>query len=381
MNNLTSFKELLLKKAIDSGSLQELIPLMKDEILADMIIESLEKMSEAMGRVATAGVTAFGQDLTSTDAAHLNDAVSHHVSHYKSALKNGNRELADKHLNQIIPLMHFIGQAKKHSNGNLDMKYTNLRPWEHNYTSTLTRQEARDRGLSVKPIKDGADPTEFHKETDGLNVRLSDVPRSKDNPFSIPDYRYLEMPPHSGHRLKDVGHINPNSGYPFEDIRVGTQANIKAGKGHIEIQDIPKQDAYVPHPYDEHPAFKLVHKKEKQRNLGGKEKDLTASIQEWKAKHEPTLEQRYSDKYDRNPENFHGEVKSPHFHEGLTLHPQTPWPNQVPNQVPNYSPDSKKGSGLSEEVKNRFAPKKAATPVIDMSALPEALRNRFGGKK
>ncbi len=106
---LKSFRELLLKKADGNPTLQTIIDVMKDDLIANKVIESLEKMARpqaSMGRSANAAVTAFGNQMKNKDVEMMRDALSHHVSHYKSALKNGQREIADKHLNQIIPLMH-----------------------------------------------------------------------------------------------------------------------------------------------------------------------------------------------------------------------------------------------------------------------------------
>ena len=136
---LKSFRELLLKKAANDPTLQTLIDVMKDELIAEKVIESLEKMARpqaSMGRSANAAITAYGNQMKNKDVEMMRDALAHHINHYRSALKNGKREIADQHLNKIVPLMHLAARAGAHSGGQLGLDYTPLEPWETNYTST-----------------------------------------------------------------------------------------------------------------------------------------------------------------------------------------------------------------------------------------------------
>jgi hypothetical protein len=382
---LKSFRELLLKKAVDNPTLQTIIYVMKDELIADKVFESLEKMADpqaGVGRNATAAVTAYGQGLTDSDVHDVHDALSHHVSHYKSALKNGKREVADQHLNKIIPLMHFITQAGKHSGGKLNLDYTSLRPWEMNYTSNITRKQARDAGLSNSPLREGANPNELHEETKGLDRRLKSGSRDK-NPFLVPDYRYLEMPPHPGHKDKKVTH---QGGYPFEDIQVGSHADTKAKRAHLDIEDIPAKDSFTPHPLDSHPALQLVESKTKQRNLGGKEQDLANSIKSWEETTAPEREQRLTDKYNKNPEGFATRgIKKPSHH--FADIPLTKMPHHEAKDLSHLPPSLRAKHGESQKQTTAEIPAVPAAEVAptisakDLSHLPPSLRAKHGGGK
>jgi len=147
---LKSFKEILLKKAEGNPYLQTLIKYAKDDLLAEEVIESLLKMAEpsaAMGRGANSALTSFAGHMDNSDVEQMRDALGHHVSHYRGALKSMHaaqdpaqkaklRGVADQHLNQIVPLMHLAGRAGKHSGGKMTLDYHTTTPWESNYTTT-----------------------------------------------------------------------------------------------------------------------------------------------------------------------------------------------------------------------------------------------------
>ena len=88
---LKSFKEILLKKAEGNPYLQTLIKYAKDDLLAEEVIESLLKMAEpsaAMGRGANSALTSYAGHMDNSDVEQLRDALGHHVSHYRGALKS-----------------------------------------------------------------------------------------------------------------------------------------------------------------------------------------------------------------------------------------------------------------------------------------------------
>ena len=183
---LKGFRELLLKKLeiTENSYLQDFVRYAKDDLIAERVLESLEKMAQpsaAMGRGANSALTAYGGQLTKTDIEQLKDALAHHISHYRGALKAGNRDAADKHLNKIIPLMHTIGRVSKHSGGKLALDYRSTTPWESNYT-TLERHPHNNK------LKEG---------TKDLGRRPKKTREGSSR--GVPDYRYLEMPPHAGH--------------------------------------------------------------------------------------------------------------------------------------------------------------------------------------
>lgn len=330
---LKGFRELLLKKAANDPTLQTLIDVMKDEIIAEKVLESLEKMARpqaSMGRGANAGVTAFGNQMKNKDVEMMRDALSHHINHHKAALKNGQREIADQHLNKIIPMMHLAGRAATHSNGQLGLDYTPTEPWETNYTTTERRPE-------TGKLKEG---------TKGLRRRLNSASRDK-NPRSVPDYRYLEMAPHEGHA--DTAKSPHKGGYPFEEIQLGSPAKIDAKEAYLHSQDVGKQDAFVPHPFDEHPIHDIA--EQSQDDLTpDKMAEFADAMQNWGgSEHNKKWLEGVKRLHAADPQAFaaRGKTKPGHHFEDLPLGEQ---------------------------------PHKAAGPKVDMASLPPELAAKFGNK-
>lgn len=305
---LKSFRELLLKKAANDPTLQTIIDVMRDDLIAEKVIESLEKMARpqaSMGRSANAGVTAYGNQMKNKDVEMMRDALAHHVNHYRSALKSGNREVADKHLEKIIPMMHLAGRAAAHSNGQLGLDYTPLEPWETNYTTDERRDE-------TGKLKEG---------TKGLRRRLNSVSRDK-NPRSVPDYRYLEMAPHERHA--DTEKSPHKGGYPFEEIQLGNPAKIDAKEAYLNLNDVGPQEGYVPHPFDEHPVHGIA--EHKQDDLGPSQmQEFADQMQNWhNTDHNQKWLQGLKELHAKDPEAFkaRGKVKPGHHFDGIPLLPQ-----------------------------------------------------------
>jgi hypothetical protein len=375
---LKSFRELLLKKAADNPTLQTIIDVMKDELIAEKVIESLEKMARpqaSMGRSANAAVTAFGNQMKNKDVEMMRDALAHHVSHYKSALKNGQRDVADKHLEKIIPLMHLAGKASAHSNGQLGLDYTPLEPWETNYT-TPKRIEANEiepggRGV-VGKLKEG---------TKGLRRRPNPGAR-EDNPRAVRDYRYLEMAPHEEHA--DTKRSPHKGGYPFEEIQIGNPAKIDAKEAYLHLHDPGKQEGFVPHPFDEHPIHDVADEPQgslKQEQL----EDVAQKMQDWhNSEHNAKWMQSIKDAHGKDPEAFkaRGKVKPGHHFEGMQLL-QQPHHKQLSSDEVKVLPQAAAKFVKPQEVapaQVKAEAPKAAISSKDMAALPEALRAKFGGK-
>ena len=121
---LSSFRELLLRKST-SEDLGTLVKFMKDEVLADMVIESLEKMA----RIASKGSTAnfpmrdFATEMDpELEPAMIHDALSHHASRYKQALKEGRNDLANQHAGQLLKIMNLADKVQKHTDGKLHVE-------------------------------------------------------------------------------------------------------------------------------------------------------------------------------------------------------------------------------------------------------------------
>lgn len=374
---LKSFRELLLKKAADNPTLQTIIDVMKDDLIADKVIESLEKMARpqaSKGRGANAAITAFGNQMKNKDVEMMRDALSHHVSHYQAALKNGQRDIADKHLNKIIPLMDLAGKAGAHSNGQLAIDNVPLEPWETNYTTPERRTE-------TGKLKEG---------TKGLRRRLNSAPREK-NPRSVPDYRYLEMKPHEEHSdvTGNSAHLKGHKGgYPFEEIQIGNSAKIDANEAYLHLQDVGKQDAYTPHPFDEHPIHAIADEPQNSLSQGDLEQ-FANKMNDWhSSEHNAKWMQGVKQAHANDPEGFkvRGKKKPGHFHEGLKLLRQ---PHALPEELEAkfnkpqepVAPPTQAAPAVSAAP----APTKTEvtkTPAIsaqDLSHLPPALRAKFGG--
>lgn len=309
---LKGFKELLLKRTEDHPELKFLIGVIKDDILVEKVIESLEKMARpqaSMGRGANAGVVAFAHQLKNKDVKMMRDALAHHISHYKSALKNGNREVADKHLSKVIPMMHLAGKAGAHSGGKLALDYIPLEPWETNYTTTARLPNGKlkegTKGLGRRPA--GSHPGSDHTS------------RTEDH-RNVPDYRYLEMAPHAGHVDTQKGKFK--GGYPFEEIRLGDSTRVDSGEGYLHhYEDIEPQNDFVPHPFDSHPVHDVVKMKQDHFTPEFTQKFIE-SMSQWDAHPEhQRWNQHIKDQYSKDPEGFkaRGTKKYPHFYEGLNL--------------------------------------------------------------
>lgn len=396
---LKSFRELLLKKAADNPTLQTLIDVMKDDLIASKVIESLEKMAKpqaSMGRSANAAVTAFGNQMKNKDVEMMRDALSHHVSHYQSALKNGQRDIADQHLNQIIPLMHLAGKASAHSNGQLGLDYVPLEPWETNYT-TPERLKAEDVAASgrgvVGKLKEGTKGLrrrpQGNKDARMPKFNSKGEKISDGNGRAVPDYRYLEMKPHEEHG--DTKRSPHKGGYPFEEIQIGNPAKIDAKEAYLHLQDVGKQDAYVPHPFDAHPIHEIADTPQSSLKPEDME-SIAAKMQDWhNSEHNAKWMEGVKRLHASNPEAFkaRGKTKPGHFHEGLKLMRQ---PHALPEAL-----EAKFGQQAAAPAPAAEAPAQPAAPAQaepqaatgpkltpDLAAhLPKELQHlaaKFGGK-
>jgi len=376
---LKSFRELLLKKAANDPTLQTIIDVMKDDLIAEKVIESLEKMARpqaSMGRSANAAVTAFGNQMKNKDVEMMRDALSHHVSHYRSALKNGQRDIADQHLNKIIPMMHLAGRAAAHSNGQLGLDYTPLEPWETNYTTPKRREE-------TGKLKEG---------TKGLRRRLNSTPRAAPGETdenakgfrSVPDYRYLEMAPHEEHA--DTKKSPHKGGYPFEEIQLGNPAKIDSKEAYLHINDPGKQDAYVGHPFDEHPIHEYA--EYKQDSLQPEHmKQFAEAMQNWHGSdHNAKWMEGVKRLHAADPDAFkaRGKIKPGHHFEGINLLDQPHKKSVLPPELEaKYGNKAQVQTAAPAQVETPTAATtaKPTMPKDLMAHLPAELRARFGGGK
>lgn len=228
MSNISNFREILLRRAENNVELQALIKSASDDFIEGKMIEALEKMAEDRRRPRSTNkaVQHFGDyslDSAGDMANMIHDALSHHVSHYKAALKNNNKTLASQHMKKIHNIMHFSRKlsrdsANDYSGGKLNIEAVDPKPWER----------------SGFPATSEGKVKKFVTDTKGW---------SRDGGT----YDYMQMEPHS-HYSKETDMHGHKGAYPLEEIKVN-------GK-YLDINDDIKPTSYVGHEFDEHPIIK-----------------------------------------------------------------------------------------------------------------------------
>jgi len=327
---LDSFKSILLRKADGNKNLFELLNNLDEDLFINSVVDALEKMAKPTnltGTNANGPVTSFGANLDRTDVTQLRDALGHHLSHYKAALKAHHaapegpdkvkmRQVADQHLEHAIPLMHLTARAAAHSNGKMGIDYPPLAPWETNYTTLQRASNGSGR---------------FLRDAKLLRARPSkNAKRNDPNSTAIPDYRYLEMPPHPGHDA--VSKMPHSGGYPWEDVQIGSKSDIDAKKAFLHIEDVPDKKEYTPHEFDKHPI----------RNVADIQADhmTPEALQQfasdhgnWRTgeDHKKWMEGQKA-KFAADKEGYmkRGQSKGPHFYEGIPLQEQPGHVHSVP---------------------------------------------------
>jgi protein-arginine kinase activator protein McsA len=278
----SNFRELLAvkAKAYQNLELLKLVKSLSASTLEEYIIESLEKMarnSDHIGKNPNRSLMTFAKDIQNDDILMLKDALGHHISRYKSALKAFHaatdkdqrrklRSVADQHVSRIVPLVHLAARVGRHSNGKLIEDTPPIRAWQANYTGHHKFKDFKPISVDAQgkvtvfdpvrnAIKGPGKPENELIGTEGWGGRPSASGRkpghNHNNSRSTPDYRYLEMPKNKNH---DKAWQTPHTGgFPFEDIRIGSEDEVAKGGGHLHIEDVPNVDSYVPHEFDYHP--------------------------------------------------------------------------------------------------------------------------------
>jgi len=254
---LDNFKTLLLRKSVDNKDLEVLIKFMKEEVLADIVYESLEKMAriKSKGDAANFPLRDFATEM---DPEHepnmLHDALSHHASQYKAALKAGEQGVANHHADKIYKLMDMADKAQKHTNGKLSVEAVSPHAWERN---SKPDQYNEKHQAAYKAAKDSGKVESGAKlSTDEKKGMLLDAGKRKLGQFVTDtkgwshrpsDFSFLQQAPHEAY-AKEINKHGNNQAYPIEKIKVN-------GK-HLDIQDIPEQALSTEdHPFDKHPIM------------------------------------------------------------------------------------------------------------------------------
>lgn len=365
---LNSFKSILLRKADGNKNIVELLHNMEEDFFIDSVVEALEKMAKPThltGINANGPVTSFGANLDKTDMTQVRDALGHHLSHYKAALKAHHthpeghpdkmkmRQVADQHLEHALPLMHLAARAGAHSKGKMGIDYPPLAPWETNYTTLIRNDNGR-----------------FKRDAKLLRARPSkNAKRNDPNSTGIPDYHYLEMPPHPGHEA--IGKMPHTGGYPWEDIQIGSPADIDAKKAFLHIEDISDKKEYTPHEFDQHPIRGVADVQADHMTPEAMQTFATAHGGWRSGEHHKKWLEGQKNKFATDKEGYmkRGQTKGSHFYEGIPLQEQPGHVHSVPAK--------QKMQAATEAVSPKIAAavaKQSSTPVVpkpSVSATPE----------
>lgn len=367
---LDSFKAILLRKADGNTNLLEVLTNIEEDALINSVVDALEKMAKPThltGVNANAPLTGFGANLDRTDTTQLRDALSHHLSHYKAALKGHHaatdekekghlRQVADQHLEHAIPLMHLAARASAHSQGKLGIDYPPLAPWETNYTTL----ERTDKGR-------------FKRDAKLLRARPSKgAKRDHDLSTSIPDYHYLEMAPHPGH--ESVGKMPHEGGYPWEEVQVGSPADIDAKKAYLHIEDIADKKDYTPHEFDSHPIRGVADVQADHMTPDTMQNFATAHAGWRSSEHHKKWMEGQKAKFTADQEGYkkRGQTKGPHFYEGIPLQDQ---PGHTKPYAASLAAKKAAASVADAKAPASVTPKASATPEINTDLLPKSIRH------
>jgi len=271
---LDSFKSLLIKKAEGNTDLQTLIRLISHDILAEEIIESLEKMASSKGNKANSALTSFAGGMTEPDIHMLHDAISHHISHAAAINKEhpptmapithdinvtDHRDggvqktrqfdtqkvdmhpLATKHIETAMKLANIAAKSRKWSMGKMSFDHVPPNAWEMNHTSDHTRANSKGH------IK-------FADDQQGLKRKLDN------NRF--PNHGYLMLTPHPS--SKNKGKLRGNEGqYPFEEMKINDKHIVIDPAHYGAIDSNGKAPTkYTPHAFESHPLLQKEGKNE-----------------------------------------------------------------------------------------------------------------------
>jgi hypothetical protein len=372
MSKLDSFRELLVKKSQDI-SLQNLVKFMRDEVLADLVVESLEKMARAShkGDAANLATRDFGTEM---DPAHepnmIHDALSHHISNYKAALNGGKQDLANQHAKQAFRIMDMADQAQKHSRGKLQVEAVSPHAWERNSKSETfgdkikRLQGAKESGqpisekeeawLSDNPVTRGfKKPNQFITDTKAWRHRGN-------------DYSFLQQAPHASYAQEIRRHGHDNA-YPFEHIKIN-------GK-HVDVEDKPTPSSYEAHPFDSHPIMKHFEESAGSRTP---ERDKQYMDERDKFASSPELDKYFASQEERekaNPEAFkrRGLDRSAPVHKQVQPLDTSKEAAQAKEAAPSQQP-VKQQAAAAGKPKLSLEDRKAM-----MDKLPPELRAKFEG--
>ena len=233
---LKAFRELLSKNSNDA-ILDYAIKKVSDEMLSDLVIESLEKMAkmQAKGPALHLAEEHSAEHSVDPEISTLPDtmlhAIGHHIANYKSAVASGNQDKANHHAKMYGRYMK-LGEGIKNSlnDGSFNFQSVSPRPWQYQLRHGEHDQNRNQISFNGQKPKDVPGWKSDHK-----------------------GYGWLQLNPHEEHSdHKDVtatGHIGQ---YPMDAVSIN-------GK-QVVVPDIQSTKNAVPHSFDNHPAVQHVNK-------------------------------------------------------------------------------------------------------------------------
>lgn len=245
---LGSFRELLLKKSDGDPALNAMARLVREDALADMVMESLEKMARARhkGDAANLAIRDFGLEMDpELEPTMIHSALSHHASRYKAALKHmaNEKDPAEKeklqdvfnhHAGAIYNLVNMAEKTQKHTDGKLSISAPSPHAWERNIKPDQFKEDS-------KPVLAGKKKVgQFSNDTKGWNYSGN---------YKKNRYEFLTQEPHP-HYKAEAQREGWDSPYPMESIKINDK--------HIHVDDnIEKEDLMEKkgHLFDEHPIM------------------------------------------------------------------------------------------------------------------------------
>ena len=234
--SLQGLKQLLLRKT-DNEELDRYIELLGDSGFMSFVSSSLNKMASNKNNDANNhAMNWYAKHSLPAHTEMYRDALGHHTSHYKAALEGGDKELADKHMSQVMKLLNFGSRLNSHS-------YT-----DHNNEHA----EGTDK-LKLDAVPDQPWQHWSQQQPKGNFGVILKKPSEKSN------YNHLRGSPH-GHRDYAVeidSHRKRGndftSGWPVEQTKVNDK--------HIDIDhEMESPGSYQDHAFDSHPVLEYYSK-------------------------------------------------------------------------------------------------------------------------
>jgi hypothetical protein len=254
MVKLNAFKQLLLKKINNNEDLSFLVESIDDNKLFKYAVESLSKAAhdKVHGKKASSILARWGTQMNMIEPHMVYDGLSHHASHYKAALKNGDTDVADTHMKKIFDIVRLLQKSKLHSQDKMSYNVVEPNAWERTkYTAVVDKDHHRAQS-GAKPVGS------FTTDTRGFN-------------YTGKDFNHMRQPKHDYHK-NDIETAGHDGSYPLEEMSVTLP---EVGKKHIHIEDVSGKTGYVPHVIDSHPIVSAA-------NIPAKSVDHSMHENAWK---------------------------------------------------------------------------------------------------